>query len=138
MAQRIGSGRALSAQRQERVRDWQGQLQAATNLAAAQKLANTGTPESLLGAIRAAARVPKSSSLRAQARSAMDNWSGQLLEVAQSIATSDIRRAISIAKVIPDSTSAYSSAQSFIQQWEQQLNPSVTPSPRSDDNGLIN
>jgi hypothetical protein len=138
MAQRIGSGRALSAQRQERVRDWQAQLQAANNLAAAQKLANTGTAESLLGAIRAAARVPKSSPLRSQARSAMDNWSGQMLEVAQNIATSDIRRAISIAKVIPDSTSAYSSAQSFIQQWEQQINPSATPSPRSDDNSLIN
>jgi hypothetical protein len=138
MAQRIGSGRAMSAQRQERVSDWQAQLQAANNLAAAQKLADTGTPESLLGAIRAAARVPKSSSLRSQARSAMDNWSGQMLEVAQSIATSDIRRAISIAKAIPDSTSAYSSAQSFIQQWQQQLNPQATPSPRSDDNGLIN
>jgi hypothetical protein len=138
MAQRIGSGRAMSVQRQERVSDWQAQLQAANNLAAAQKLADTGTPESLLGAIRAAARVPKSSSLRSQARSAMDNWSGQMLEVAQSIATSDIRRAISIAKVIPDSTSAYSSAQSFIQQWQQQLNPSATPSPRSDDNGLPN
>ena len=128
----------MSAQRQERVSDWQAQLQAANNLAAAQKLADTGTPESLLGAIRAAARVPKSSSLHSQARSAMDNWSGQMLEVAQSIATSDIRRAISIAKVIPNTTSAYTSAQSFIQQWEQQLNPTATPDPRSDDNGLIN
>ncbi len=140
MAQRIGSGRAMSAQRQERVRDWQAQLQAAANLAAAQNLANSGTPESLLGAIQAAARVPKSSSLRSQARLAMDNWSGQMLEVAQSIATSDLRRAIAIAKVIPDNTSAYGSAQNFIQQWQQQLNPTSTPSPSSSDNnnGLLN
>jgi hypothetical protein len=140
MAQRIGAGRAMSAQRQELVRDWQAQLQAASNLASAQKLANNGTPESLLGAIQAAARVPKSSPLRSQARLLMDNWSGQMLEVAQSIATSDLRRAISIAKVIPDSTSAYSSAQSFVLQWEEQLNPIVTPSPRSDENnnGSIN
>ena len=141
MAQRISSGRAMSAQSQERVRDWQAQLQAATNLAAAQKLANNGTPESLLGAIQAAARVPKSSSLRSQARLAMDNWAGQMLEVAQSNATSDLRRAIAIAKVIPDNTSAYSSAQSLIQQWQQQLNPSPQPSQNNGDsnnNGLTN
>ncbi len=127
MAQRIGSGRSMSAQAQARIQDWQAQLQAAANLAAAQKLAGTGTPESLLGAIQAAARVPKSSNLRSQARSLMDSWSGQMLEVAQGIASSDIRRAIAIAKAIPANTSAYSSAQSFIQQWEQQLNPRSTP-----------
>jgi hypothetical protein len=140
MAQRIGSGRVLSAQRQERVQDWQAQLQAANNLAAAQKLAQNGTPESLLGAIRAAARVPKSSSLRAQARSAMDNWSGQMLEVAQSVSTTDLRRAVSIVKVIPSDTSAYGAAQNFMQQWLQELTPTVVPStPKStDDNGLPN
>jgi hypothetical protein len=140
MAQRIGSGRATSAQRQERVADWQGQLQAANNLAAAQKLAQNGTPESLLGAIQAAARVPKSSPLRIQAQSAMDNWSGQMLEVAQSVATTDLRRAISIVKVIPERTAAYTSAQNSMQQWQLQLNPAVVPgTPRStDNNGLPN
>jgi hypothetical protein len=139
MAQKIGSGRAMSAQRQERVNDWQAQLQAANNVAAAQKLAQNGTPEALLGAIKAAARVPKSSPLRAQARSAMDNWSTQMLEIAQSVATSDLRRAISIAKVIPDNTAAYSSAQSAAQQWQQQLTPNVTPSnPSTNENGLPN
>jgi hypothetical protein len=127
MAQRIGSGRSMSAQAQERIQDWQAQLQATANLAAAQKLAGTGTPESLLGAIQAAARVPKSSPLRSQARSLMDSWSGQMLEVAQGIASSDLRRAIAIAKAIPASTSAYSSAQSFIEQWDQQLNPRNPP-----------
>ena len=139
MAQRIGRGRAMSAQSQERVRDWQAQLQAASNLAAAQKLAETGTPESLLGAIQAAARVPKSSNLRAQSRLAMDNWSGQMLEVAQSTATTNLRRAIAIAKVIPDTTSAYSSAQAFIQQWQLQLNPPTeSPQISPDNNGLPN
>ncbi len=138
--QRIGSGRALSAQAKEKSRDWQAQLQAAANLAAAQKLAANGTPESLLGAIQAAARVPKSSSLRSEARSAMDGWSGQMLEVAQSVASSDLRRAIAIVKAIPSTTSAYSSAQSALQQWEQQLNPTPTPSasPSENDNGLPN
>ncbi len=140
MAQRIGSGRAMSAQRQERVSDWQAQLQAANNVAAAQKLAQNGTPEALLGAIKAAARVPKSSPLRVQARAAMDNWSGQMLEIAQSVATSDLRRAISIAKVIPESTAAYSSAQNAVQQWQQQLTPNVVPGTTrsTDENGLPN
>ncbi|WP_373542028.1 chromosome segregation ATPase [Chamaesiphon sp.] len=138
MAQRIGRGRAMSAQSQERVRDWQAQLQAASNLAAAQKLAETGTPEALLGAIQAAARIPRSSNLRDQARLAMDNWSGQMLEVAQSTATTNLRRAIAIARVIPDTTSAYSSAQALVQQWQQQLNPPTEPLPTDPDNSLPN
>lgn len=140
-ASQIRPGRALSAQAREKVRDWQAQLQASANIDAAQKLANTGTPEALLGAIQAAARVPKSSPLRAQARLAMDNWSSQMLEIAQSTASSDLRRAIAIAKAIPASTSTYSSAQNVIQQWEQQLNPGATPSqPNLDDGtgGLLN
>jgi hypothetical protein len=136
MAQRIGSGRAMSAQRQERVSDWQAQLQAANNVAAAQKLAERGTPEALLGAIQAAARVPKSSPLRAQAQSAMDNWGGQMLEIAQSVATTDLRRAISIAKVIPDRTSAAGAAQNAVQQWQQQIDQ-ATPPP-TNDNGFPN
>jgi hypothetical protein len=138
VAQKIGSGRALSTKARELSRDWQAQLQAKANLAAAQKLATTGTPEALLGAIQAAARVPKSSGLRTEARMAMDSWSAQMLEIAQSVASSDLRRAISIVKAIPSYTSAYSAAQSSLQQWEQQLNPTPTPntSPAVEDNGL--
>ncbi|WP_295615263.1 hypothetical protein [Chamaesiphon sp. GL140_3_metabinner_50] len=140
MAQKIGAGRAISAQSQERVSDWQAQLQASANLANAQRVAGNGTPESLRSAIQSAARVPKSSNLRSQARLSMDNWGSQMLEIAQSTATSDLSRAISIAQSIPANTSAYSSAQSYIQQWQQQLNPTPTPteSPATEDNGLLN
>ncbi len=140
-AKRIGKGRAMSAQAKERIGDWQGQLQAAANLAAAQRLASTGSPESLLGAIKAAARIPKSSALRTQARSAMDMWGMQMLETAQSMVASDPSRAIEIAKAVPSNTSAYGSAQNSVQQWEQQYNnPIVAPSqPNSEnDNGLPN
>jgi hypothetical protein len=141
-ASQIKSGRALSAQAKEKIGDWQAQLQATANIAAAQRLANTGTPEALLGAIQAAARVPKSSPLRAQARSAMDNWSSQMLEIAQSTASNDLRRAIAIAKAIPSNTSTYGSAQTAIQQWEQQLNPGAAPKlnqpPVDNGNGLLN
>jgi ubiquitin-protein ligase len=135
-ARKIPGGRALSAQAKERIQDWQAQLQAEQNLGAAQQLAATGTPEALLGAIQAAARIPRSSSLRSQARVAMDNWSNQMMEVAQSTATTDIRRAIAIAKAIPSSTAAYASAQIAIQQWEQQLNPRPTE-PTGDNSDSI-
>jgi hypothetical protein len=135
-ARRIPRGRALSGQARERVNDWQGQLQAEQNLAAAQQLAATGSPEALLGAIQAAARIPKSSSFRSRARVAMDNWSNQMMEIAQNSATTDVRRAIAIAKAIPSTTSAYSSAQISIQQWEQQLNP--RPAEQQTDDNLIN
>ena len=135
-ASQIRAGRAMSPQVQERIRDWQAQLQAAANISAAEKLAGNGTPESLLGAIQAAARVPKSSPLRSRARSAMDNWGTQMWEIAQSTASTDLRRAIAIAKAIPSSTASYTSAQNSIQQWEQQLNPGAAPTtPNAEDGG---
>ena len=66
----------------------------------------------------------------------MDNWGGQMLEIAQSVATTDLRRAISIAKVIPERTSAAGAAQNAIQQWQQQLDQ-ATP-PATNENGLPN
>jgi hypothetical protein len=138
-AKRIGKGRVLSAQAKERIGDWRGQLQAAANLASAQRLAGNGGPESLLGAIRAAARIPKSSSLRSQARSSIDTWGMQMLETAQNLFNTDPNRAIEIAKTIPSNTSAYSAAQNEVQQWEQQLNnPIVPPSQTNLDNGIPN
>ena len=70
-----------------------------------------------------------------------------MLEIAQSISSSDLRRAIAIAKAIPSNTSTYGSAQNAVQQWEQQLNPNTapkqSPSERKSDegdngNGLLN
>jgi hypothetical protein len=124
-AQQIAKGRALSGAAREKIQDWQGQLQAEQNLAAAQRLANTGTPEALLGAIQAAARVPRSSALRSQAREAMNNWAERMLDIAQTIANNDVNRAIAIAKAVPESTSAYSRARQNIQMWQQQLNPAT-------------
>jgi hypothetical protein len=125
-AQRVGKGRLLSASAKEKIQDWQGQLQAEQNLAAAQQLANQGTPEALLGAIQAAARVPQSSSLRVQAREAMNSWSNQMWDIAQATASTDLRRAIAIAKAIPSTTSAYNTAQQGAEIWQQQLTPAPT------------
>ncbi len=127
MGSRIGSGRAMYAQAQLKVRDWESQLQATDNLSAARRLANSNNPESLLGAIAAAARVPRSSPLREEARSLMNEWSDRMLDIARSTATTDPRRAIAIAKAIPSNTSAYSTAQAEIQGWQQQIAPKSVP-----------
>jgi tetratricopeptide (TPR) repeat protein len=127
MAGRIRSGRAMYAQAQVKVRDWESQLQATDNLSAARRLANSNNPESLLGAIAAAARVPRSSPLRDEARSLMNEWGDRILDIARRAAISDIPRAISIAQTIPSNTSAYGSARSEIQGWRQQIAPKAAP-----------
>jgi hypothetical protein len=126
MASRIGSGRAMYAQAQRRARDWDSQLQAKDNLAAARGLANSNSPEALLGAINAAAQVPRSSPLRDEARSLMNQWGDRMLDIARSVAITNPRRAIEIAQAIPSSTSTYGSARSEIQGWRQQLAPKTT------------
>jgi uncharacterized protein (UPF0548 family) len=135
MGSRIGSGRAMYAQAQLKVRDWESQLQATDNLAAARRLANSNSPESLLGAIAAAARVPRTSPLRDEARSLMNEWSDRMLDIARSTATTNPRRAIAIAQSIPSNTSAYNTARAEIQGWQQQTAPKSVP--KQEKNGSI-
>jgi hypothetical protein len=122
LARRIGSGRALYAQAQERIGLWSGDSQSSSSLAAAQQLAAQGTAEALLGAIDAAERIPQSSSSYGAARTSINKWSIGMLQKAKEEAGADLNRAISIAKVIPVGTAAYNSAQTAIQQWEASLN----------------
>ncbi len=134
MANRIGAGRAIYAQTQVKIRDWDARLQATDNLAMARRYASSGNPESLLAGINAAAQVPRSSPLRDEARSLMNEWSDRILDLARSASIGDIQRGIAIAETIPSSTSAYSSARSEIQSWKQQLAPKAAP--KTDDSRL--
>jgi hypothetical protein len=134
MANRITPGRAIYSQTQVKIRDWDSRLQATDNLALARRYASSGNSESLLAGINAAAQVPRSSPLRDEARSLMNEWSDRILDNARSASIGDIPRGIAIAETIPSSTSAYSSARSEIQSWKQQLAPRVAP--KIDDNKL--
>jgi hypothetical protein len=118
LAKRIGSGRALFGQAQERIGAWSGDSQAGSSLAAAQQLANQGTPEALLGAIDAADKIPQGSGSYQSARALIDKWSNSMLQQAQAISNQNLDRAISIARVIPPSAAAYNNAQKALQQWE--------------------
>jgi hypothetical protein len=134
MANRISPGRAIYAQTQIKIRDWDARLQATDNLALARRYASSGNSDSLLAAINAAAQVPRTSPLRDEARSLMNEWSDRILDNARSVSINDIPRGIAIAETIPSSTSAYSSARSEIQSWKQQLAPRVAP--KIDDSKL--
>lgn len=118
LARKIGAGRALFGQAQERIGAWSGDSQAGQQLAAAQQLASQGTPEALLGAIDAADKIPQGSGSYKSARTSIDKWSGSMLQQAQAIANQDLARALNIARVIPPGAAAYNNAQKAIQQWE--------------------
>jgi hypothetical protein len=132
VAQQIQAGRALSGEAQSAIADWQAQMRSQQNWQEANRLATQGTPDALLGAIRSAQQVPRSSPLRAEAREAINQWSYQLLSMAQERASYDVQGAITIALQIPSGSGAYSDARAQIQSWQNSLNPPPTnPEPET-------
>ena len=128
-AQQIKPGRSLSNQAISAIQDWQGQARAQQNWQQAQQLANAGTPDSLISAIQMLRSIPRSSALRSEAETAMNQWSYQILSQAQDRANYDLPGAISIARSIPSGTSAYAEAKAQIEVWQNILNPPAPPSP---------
>ena len=127
-AEQIGAGRSLYADAQVDVKQWRSQLraqelqvQAQQNLQNARQLANSGSPEGLANAIKAADQVPTSSALRSEADNAINEWSAQLLQVARSQAVYDVPGAIAVAQKIPSRSSLYAEAQQEIQAWKNTI-----------------
>jgi hypothetical protein len=121
------SGRSLSGEARNNIRNWQGQIRARENWARAQQVAGGGTPEALSQAIAIANRVPRSSTLRMDVNLAVNQWSQQLLSIANSQSNSNLARAIETARLIPRGSSAYNTAQQQIKNWQQLLNPEPPP-----------
>lgn len=128
-AERIQPRRALSSEAQAVINDWQGQLRARQNWQEARQLALQGTPEALAQAIGIAERVPTTSPLRTDVNAAINQWSQQMLSIAQSRGESDMPGGIAIAQKIPRGTSAYRAAQQQIDIWQKFLNPPPVESP---------
>lgn len=124
VAQQIQPGRALSGDAQAAINDWSGQVRAQQSWQEANRLASGGTPEALLAAIRQAEMVPRASALRAEVREAINQWSYQLLSMAQDRASYDLQGAMDIAAQIPSGTSAYSDARAQLQNWQNTVNSS--------------
>ena len=121
------SRRSLSGEARKDISNWQGQIRARENWTRAQQVAGAGTPDALSQAIAIANRVPRSSTLRMDVNFAINQWSQQLLSIANSQSNSNLARAIETAKLIPRGSSAYNTAQQQIKNWQQLLNPEPPP-----------
>ncbi len=87
----------------------------------ARNVAGSGTPDGLLQAIGIAQSLPTNSPLRNEATTAVDQWSNQLVQVAQYQSEFDILGAINIANRVPPSSSAYPQAQELISKWRKSV-----------------
>lgn len=123
IAQQIGRGRALSGEAQKYIQDWRSEIQARDNWQQAKAIAQRGTANSLLQAIRTARQIPRRSFLRNDANPAIELWSRQILDIARFQGNSDIVRGIETAKLVPRGTAAYYSARDQIRAWRRLLNP---------------
>jgi soluble cytochrome b562 len=119
VAERIDSGRGLYDQAQSEIETWRGQFQGQDQLQEAYSAARMGTPAMLVAAIEIAGQVPDNSPARSEADRMIDQWSYQILQLAQSQASFNLAEAIGIAERIPANTRAYAAAQQNIQNWRQ-------------------
>ncbi len=122
-AERILPGRALYGEAQDSIEAWRGEIRSRQNLEDAYRYAGSGTPETLASAIRAANQVSDSSRLRSEADSMINQWSDQILSLAQQQASYDPQGAIEIARKIPSYAGTYSAAQVQITLWQRQIAP---------------
>ncbi len=127
IAQQIRSQRSLYDEAQSEIRDWQATVDGRQNLQSAYQQASVPTPASLASAIRTADRVTERSGLRTDADQAIQQWSYQMLAIAENRSGYDLAGAIAIARQIPTHTPAYGEAQARIEHWQSLLNPPPIP-----------
>ncbi|WP_448561201.1 hypothetical protein [Trichothermofontia sp.] len=127
IAQQIESQRTLYDEAQSDIQHWQATVDARRNLQSAYQQASAATPASLAAAIRTADRVTAGSGLRANADQAIQQWSYQMLAIADNRSGYDLAGAITIARQIPAGTPAYGEAQARIEHWQSLLTPPPMP-----------
>jgi soluble cytochrome b562 len=128
-ASRIGAGRALSSDADQRIADWTDRIQRTQDqprLDRARQLANQGD---LAGAIATANQIAANRSLYGDAQAEVRDWNDRLelsedqprLQRARSLAQQgDIAGAIAVAQQIPSNRGLYNDAQNEIQAWQDQ------------------
>ncbi|MGB3533368.1 MAG: hypothetical protein WBA13_07610 [Microcoleaceae cyanobacterium] len=123
VAEKIKPGIVVYQEARDDIRQWQTQVQDIQNLKDAEAFASGGTADSFSTAISLASRVSSSSSWRWQADQLVNEWSQQLLAIANDHSTVDLAKAIEMLQNIPYGTSVYDTAQSQIQTWQSWLTP---------------
>lgn len=122
-ARQIRSGRALSSQAQKKIALWQQEIKAREYLRQAFKLADQRTPDALAQAIRTIRQIPSSTSSYYQVTPNVNDWSTEMVVLAERASYYSLEEAIAIARKIPSGTTGYSNAQSLIKTWDEKLNP---------------
>ncbi|MDY6939080.1 MAG: hypothetical protein SWY16_15605, partial [Cyanobacteriota bacterium] len=122
VAARVSPSSPLYGEAQDAIYSWQSEASDRQNLDNANALASNGTAEGLTSAISEASQIPTGSAWRSQADSSIDQWSQQLLGIAEDLSWYDLSAAISVAEKIPTGTNAYNRAQGQIQDWVELLN----------------
>ncbi len=123
IAASIGKNRALSGEALKKIRSWRDELNAEKFLSDAQYLARQNTPESLVKAIRTVRQIAPKSALGYQVVPSVNEWSNEILNLAERAARKSTQEGLAIAKIVPIGTIAYPEAQSLIKEWEQSSNP---------------
>ena len=122
-ARQIRSGRALSSQAQKKIALWQQEIQAREYIRQAFKLANQRTPDSLAQAIKTIRQVSSATSSYYKVSPNVNDWSTEMVVLAERASYSSLEEALTIARKIPSGTAGYLDVQSLIRSWEEQLNP---------------
>ncbi len=120
VASQIPPNQALYDEAQTAIAGWQDQQSGRQSYQQALLVADSGTVGGLAQAIELALAVPDSSSDWTLARQAANQWSWDLLRVAESTAARNVDEAIAIASQIPPRTDAYAEAQLRIRDWQGQ------------------
>ena len=123
IASSIGKNRALSGEALKKIRSWRDEINAEKFLSDAQYLARQNTPESLAKAIRTVRQIAPKSSLGYQVVPSVNEWSNEIVNLAERAARRSIQEGIAIAKIVPVGTIAHPEAQSLIAEWKKSLNP---------------
>ncbi|MBF2035800.1 MAG: chromosome segregation ATPase [Leptolyngbyaceae cyanobacterium T60_A2020_046] len=116
VATQIPSGQAYYDEAQTAIAQWRGEVRG-QNLTQAYQRAQAGNVSALVDAIAIAQGIPQSSSNWQEAQRAINQWSWDILRIAEAEAAVDLNSAIAVADRVPQRTEAYASAQLKLQEW---------------------
>ncbi|UAJ73828.1 chromosome segregation ATPase [Synechocystis sp. PCC 7339] len=127
-ARQIERNRALSGEARLQISRWQAEINAQNNLKRAQEMASSRTVDSLGQAVQLIRQVPRSTDAGGQRLQLVNNWSYQILSLAQEQARAgNYQQAIRALQQIPAESAAHNSAQNFLQEWRSFSQPSPLP-----------
>ncbi|HEY9888440.1 MAG TPA: hypothetical protein V6D02_08580, partial [Candidatus Obscuribacterales bacterium] len=118
VASRIPANQAVYDEAQSAIADWEARQQSRQSYQQALTTAQAGTVTALVQAIALAQGVPQSSPDWTLAQQAANQWSWDLLRVAESLAGQSVTEAIAVASQIPPRTDAYAEAQLRLREWQ--------------------